>query len=226
MAATSCAPALCALWGARDASYLLFSLRPFPRSICAICRVFLCFGFRRSRGGHLMSRKPYKHRKRGGGRHVQLHEWVQASEAWATMPPGPRALYVELKRRFNGSNNGEIYLSHRDAAKALNVHRNTVGGWFETLRQRGFIYLATAPHLGPTGVGKASKWRLEELPTPDGKPATKSFMQWREKQNPRTKNRTPRHKKQDTGPNKPAQQDGTVLKFMPLNAQNQKVASQ
>jgi hypothetical protein len=58
---------------------------------------------------------------------TRLPEWLQRSEAWATLKPGPRALYVELKRRFMGSNNGRIVLSHRDAAKALNVHRNTVG---------------------------------------------------------------------------------------------------
>ena len=71
--------------------------------------------------------KPYKSNKRGTGRHVQLPEWLQASQAWATLKPGPRALYIEMKRRFNGSNNGRILLSHRDAAKALVVHRNTVG---------------------------------------------------------------------------------------------------
>ena len=77
-----------------------------------------------------MARKPYKQHKKGAARFVQLSEWLQASEAWATLRPGPRALYIELKRRYNGSNNGEIYLSHRDAAEALNVHRNTVGPWF------------------------------------------------------------------------------------------------
>jgi hypothetical protein len=170
--------------------------------------------------------KPYKYHKKGTGRHVQLPEWLQASEAWATMRPAPRALYIELKRRFNGSNNGEIYLSHRDAAEALNANRNSIGPWLKVLKERGFISLSTPPHLGSSGVGKASKWRLEELPTPDGKPATKSFMRWKEKQNPRAKNRTPRHKKQDTKPDNAAQQAGTVLEFVTPSAQNQKVASQ
>ncbi|WP_299661696.1 hypothetical protein [uncultured Ruegeria sp.] len=71
----------------------------------------------------------YKVNKRGGPRHVQLMEWLQASQAWATLKPGPRALYVELKRRFNGGNNGEIFLSHRAAAKALNVDRIYGGGF-------------------------------------------------------------------------------------------------
>ncbi len=65
----------------------------------------------------------YKSFKRGYVRHLQLAHWIMATEAWTTMPPGPRALYFELKRRYNGFNNGEIFLSHRDAAIALNIHQ-------------------------------------------------------------------------------------------------------
>ena len=142
--------------------------------------------------------KKYKRHKRGGtGRHVQLPEWLQASKAWATMKPGPRALYVELKRRFNGSNNGTIFLSHRKAAMALSVHRNTVGGWFQELERRGFIRLMIAPHLGPSGIGEASVWALEEVETQDGRLPGKAFMRWSEKQTPRTKFVPPRNEKQD-----------------------------
>ncbi len=59
----------------------------------------------------MSQRKPYKWQKKGAGRHVQLQEWFQRTEAWRTLKPGPRALYIELKRRFNGRNNGKIYLS-------------------------------------------------------------------------------------------------------------------
>ena len=104
-----------------------------------------------------MVAKHYKRQKKGVGRFVQLPEWVQASEAWATLKPAPRALYIELKRRYNGSNNGRIILSHRDAAKALGVHRNTVGPWFEALEERGFIRMTRAPHLGPSGLGQTSQ---------------------------------------------------------------------
>jgi len=126
-----------------------------------------------------MAAKPYKAHKRGTGRHVQLPEWVQASQAWATLRPGPRALYIELKRRFNGGNNGRIILSHRDAAKALAVHRNTVGPWFQELQDRNFIRMTQAPFLGPSGVGQTSHWALEELPTDNLKSATKGFMSWK-----------------------------------------------
>jgi DNA-binding transcriptional MocR family regulator len=145
-----------------------------------------------------VSGKSYKAKKKGAGRFVQLHQWFMATEAWATLKPGPRALYIELKRRFNGANNGEIYLSHRDAAKTLNVSRNTATGYFSELEERGFIRMTQAPHLGPSGIGLASRWAIEEEPTSDGKPARKSFAAWRQKQNPRPKTGTPRPKNWDT----------------------------
>ena len=126
-----------------------------------------------------MGSRPYKHHKRGAGRFVQLPEWIMATDAWATLPPGPRSLYVELKRRYNGLNNGEIFLSHRDAAIALHVHRNTVGPWFMLLEERGFIHMTRAPHLGPSGVGRASTWALAEARTTDGGNASMAFKKWK-----------------------------------------------
>lgn len=161
-----------------------------------------------------MAGKSYKQSKKGAGRFVQLPEWLQASEAWSTLKPGPRALYIELKRRYFGSNNGRIILSHRDAAKALHVHRNSVGPWFLELKDRGFIRMTRPPHLGPSGIGKASVWALEEYPTDDMKPARKTFMSWREKQNPRTKKRTPRPNECDTPQFQQGKTGATVLKIV------------
>lgn len=145
-----------------------------------------------------MVREAFKSNKKGAGRHVQLPEWLQVLEAWRTMPVGPRALYVELKWRFNGVNDGRVILSYRDAARAINAHRNTVGRWFTELEERGFIVMAQAPYLGPTGIGKSSHWTLTEYPTDDMKPATKAFMRWSEKQKPRTTNVPPCHHESDT----------------------------
>lgn len=120
-----------------------------------------------------------KYAKGGGGRFVALQEWMQNTEAWGTMPSGPRALYIEIKRRYNGGNNGTIYLSHRDAATALAAHRNTVGGWFKELERRGFIVMTRAPHLGPSGVGRSSTWALTEFPTIDGHRPTLAFKKFK-----------------------------------------------
>ncbi|MCU9847317.1 helix-turn-helix domain-containing protein [Defluviimonas sp. WL0024] len=150
---------------------------------------------------------------------MQLAEYLQSSEAWAAMKPTPRALYVELRRRFNGANNGDIFLSVRDAARALNVSKDTAHAAFRDLVERGFIRLTEGGHLGPSGIGKAAKWALEEEPTRDGKPATKSFMRWQEeKQNPVRKSRTPRPENSDgTGVNG-ASGASTVRDFRTLSA--------
>ena len=123
--------------------------------------------------------KSYKENKRGNRKHVAIYEDMQRTEAWRTLKPSPRALYVEIKRRFYGSNNGQILLSYRDAAKLLNVSHNTVGRWFKELERRGFIVCMQRHYLGPSGVGKTSHWRLTEWPTPDGKAATNEFRKWK-----------------------------------------------
>lgn len=144
--------------------------------------------------------KRYKSNKKGAGRHVQLPEWIQQTEAWATLKPGPRALYIELKRRFNGRNNGRIFFSHRDAAKAVNVHRNTVGQYFDELERRGLIRMEKGWHLGSDGYGKSAHWTLCEMPTHDGRPPDHSFREWsQEKQNPRTNIVPMRHKNRASG---------------------------
>lgn len=61
---------------------------------------------------------------------VKLDESLLSGDVWGFLKPGPRCLYIELKREFNGSNNGKIFLSHREAAYRLGTHRNTVGPWF------------------------------------------------------------------------------------------------
>ena len=127
-----------------------------------------------------MAWRTFRKGKKGAGRHVQLPEYLQCTETWATLKPGPRALYFELKRRFNGSNNGKIVLSHRDASKALNVHRNTVGPYFDELEARGFIFQTRGAYLGPSGIGQSALWALAELPTIDGKQARMLLKSWRQ----------------------------------------------
>lgn len=135
--------------------------------------------------------------KRGSGpKFVQLEHWVMDCDAWRDMKPGPRSLYLELKRKFNGVNNGNIFLSHRDAAKLLCVGRDTVGQYFQQLVEHGYIVETRGHCLGPVGVGQSASYALTELPV-DEKPATKDFRQWK-KQNPRRKTRHSLAGKSDT----------------------------
>jgi len=113
--------------------------------------------------GLLMSRrKPYNSHKRSEPNFVMLLNSMADTAAWRSLKPAPRALYFEIKRQYNGHNNGRVLLSHRDAAKRLNCSYNSVGGWFKALEQSGFIVCMQKPHLGPSGVGQTSHWRLTE----------------------------------------------------------------
>ncbi|EAR51034.1 hypothetical protein OG2516_04029 [Oceanicola granulosus HTCC2516] len=123
--------------------------------------------------------------RRTGGRHVQLQEWFQATEAWTTLRPAPRALYIELKRRFNGSNNGRIPLSYREAADLINVHRNSIRAYFRELETRGLIRRTSNGHLGADGHGIATTWQLCELAMQNGGRPDLAFRSW-EKQKPVT----------------------------------------
>lgn len=152
-----------------------------------------------------MPRRGKRGNRSSAGPFVMLAYWLMDSPAWRTLPVGPRALYVELRRRFKGGNNGKLTLSHREAAQALAVHRNTVGPWFRELERRGFITPTVGYHLGPSGVGETTLWALDEEVL-NGMPPAKKFARWApdEIQKPRTENRTLRHKKQDgTGGNAP-----------------------
>ena len=126
-----------------------------------------------------MPKPTHKGKRSRSGRFTIVYDALMKTDAWSTLKPGPRALYLELKRRFNGVNNGQIFLSHRDAAKALNVSKNTVGPWFKELASRGFIHETQGAFLGPSGMGQASLWAISEEPTADGLPAKRTYRHWK-----------------------------------------------
>jgi len=72
------------------------------------------------------------------------------------------------------------YPSHRDAAKALNVGRDTAGTNFTELIEKGFIVQTRGHCLGPSGVGQLATYALTEERL-DGAPASGDFMAWKNK---------------------------------------------
>ena len=88
----------------------------------------------------------------------------------------PRAVYMELRRRFNGTNNGYIFCSVRDLSAELHCSKDTAGKALWTLAKHGFII---CNQLGSFNwkSGQASTWTLTVEPLND-KPATKDFLRW------------------------------------------------
>lgn len=113
------------------------------------------------------------------GKFVPLPEFMMASEAYRSLRPLPRVLYVEVARIYNGSNNGFLALSTRDAADRCGVTKNTVTPAFRELIAKGFLELA-CPGGFSRKVRHAAEYRLTlERCDRTGALPTKAFMKWR-----------------------------------------------
>jgi hypothetical protein len=129
-----------------------------------------------------MSKRKIGNQREGGGRHVRLHEWLQACPAWQSLDGNCRALYVEIARRYRGpnSNNGKIPYSVREAAASLHIGKDTAALCFHTLQDRGFLRAAKASGFNIKGR-IAREWLLTEFPDDTSgrtNEATKDFMRW------------------------------------------------
>ncbi len=76
-----------------------------------------------------------------------LKRFMLGHASWQALHPGARCIYIELRRRFNGSNNGEISLSCREAAIIAHCGKSTASKLFDELETHGYIKPAAASHF-------------------------------------------------------------------------------
>jgi hypothetical protein len=109
-------------------------------------------------------------------RYVKLHHWLLESPAWEQLTTPAVAIYVELSRRYNGSNNGRIALSVRDAAARCKIAQNTASRALRELQNLGFI-VSTRVGGFARHTRLASEWSLTQHYCDLTKsPASKLFM--------------------------------------------------
>ena len=135
-----------------------------------------------------MSRRSDKRRATAEGHYFQMFEWVMRSPAWQAANVYERALYIEIKRRYNGRNNGDVSLSHREAEALLGCSNTAVEKAFKGLQVKGFIKPQQKGSfnwkVGKDGrsQGRATRWRLTELPQDlpirELSGGTREFMKW------------------------------------------------
>lgn len=101
------------------------------------------------------------------------------SVAWKALPPGPRAVYLELEQRFNGRNNGEIGFGVREMAACVRAHKDTVCKWFRELQRKGFIRVSCGSTFDTAKGHEATTWVLTRQNLGPGKIATWDFKKWR-----------------------------------------------
>lgn len=134
-----------------------------------------------------MSRKPSKRKMHPNGRskddakHIRHYKWQLTCEAWKSLSMTARCMEMELKALYNGDNNGELFLSIREAARRLGVAANTASKAFDELVEKGFI----RPYeKGSFNYKKrhATSWILTEYEY-RGQLPTKDFMRWQVRKN-------------------------------------------
>ena len=108
-------------------------------------------------------------------RFVKLTYPLIESEAWRWLRPISKAVYVELRRRYNGSNNGKISFSLDEGARILRASKSTIQKALVELEEHGFIKLIKKGYF--TGR-KASEFALTDERC-DGHPATREWRLWR-----------------------------------------------
>lgn len=110
------------------------------------------------------------------GKYVRDFEWMLACPAYRSLSCYSRCLLTELKRLYNGHNNGDLYLSVRHAGYLIGAGKDTAAKALKELEERGFI---RQHQVGAFSWKKrhATTWILEEYSLGDSLP-TKAFMKW------------------------------------------------
>lgn len=119
-----------------------------------------------------------KHKRKGKSKFIMIDGYVKRSAAWKALTPNARAVYIELKWRYDGTNNGRIGLGERELAAELNTGRETARRALSELIEKGFV---TKTKLSGFNVKHraATEWRLTEyLCDLTGELPTKTFMRW------------------------------------------------
>jgi DNA-binding transcriptional ArsR family regulator len=119
-------------------------------------------------------------RSKREARHIRLYHWLLDTPAWKDLDANCRCIYLELLRRYNGSNNGRIPLSVREIADQLRIGSSTASRALRALQAHGFIAVSIRGRFERRDR-HATQWRLTEFAcNATGELPTKEFTRWRD----------------------------------------------
>jgi hypothetical protein len=111
---------------------------------------------------------------------VRFEFWELETAAFEHLSADATRVYLFMKKRYNGSNNGEVIFSHRDAQEALRSSWRRAANALAELEHCGFIKLRTLGEPGPSthpNIRPAGEWQLTVFEC-GGQPASKDFARW------------------------------------------------
>ncbi len=114
------------------------------------------------------SRVNRKGRSSGGGQFFKLYYQMARSAAFRSLSGSALKVFIELRCRFNGHNNGDLSVSLGECAGMLRMSKSTAARAFRELEAKGFIF-NTSP--GNWYGRKAATWAVtcekQDLPRPE-----------------------------------------------------------
>lgn len=119
-----------------------------------------------------------RYKRKGKAKFIMLERYLYRSPAWQALDSHACRLYLELKDRYDGQNNGRIALSCRDAATILKASKATASRAFSSLIENGFVRVSKVSGFNIKSR-TATEYRLtEHMCDVTGGSPTKDFMKW------------------------------------------------
>ena len=123
-----------------------------------------------SKGG-----RPNATGRNGAVQYFTVSHVMAQSSAWRSLGGAALKVWVELRCRFNGRNNGQLSLSWDEAARLLGLGKGTVGRAFAELEEKGFIEMTKR---GTWYGRRATTWAVTDK-SQQGHLATYAWKRWK-----------------------------------------------
>ena len=115
-----------------------------------------------------------KGRSKGDGQYFKLPYVMARSATWRSLSGPAVKVYLELRTRYNGTNNGALSLSMDEGARLLAVSKSTIKRALGELEEKGFIVKTRPGHW----YGRlATLYAVTDKPV-DGHLATNAWKNW------------------------------------------------
>jgi hypothetical protein len=120
-----------------------------------------------------------KWRQKKEPKHVRVYAFLMSTVAWQHLSGSAVKVLLALMSRDDGSRNGILSFSCREAGEASGLSDRTAWRCLQELQEKGFIE-CTEKGAFSRKVQHASLWRMTWQPWPGGKPAapTHAYRKW------------------------------------------------